>query len=91
MKNTKLKRLRLAHLWTISQAANKVGVSTLTFSRWENGVQRPQLVYLASLCSIFGKTPEELGYEDLVRVDEMPRPHEMVQLSRPKRRLSSKL
>lgn len=87
MKNTKLKRERLAHLWTIPQAADQVGVSPLTFSRWENGAQRPQLVYLASLCFTFGKTPEELGYGDLVTVDEIPSPSEVTQTPRPKRKI----
>jgi len=62
--NLKLRRARLERLWTIALAAEKVGVSLQTYSRWERGVQQPHLTSLRTLCEVFGKSPEELGFGD---------------------------
>ncbi len=63
--NVKLKRTRLQLLLTIEQAAEKVGVTHQTYSRWEKGLQKPHLTTLKLLCKAFEKKPEELGFEDL--------------------------
>ena len=61
--NKKLKQARLKRLWTIEDAANEVGVSLQTFSRWERGLQRPHLSTMKLLCEAFDNTtPEELGF-----------------------------
>ena len=41
--------------------ARRVGSSTLTVSRWELGVQTPQLHHREQLCRLFGVSARELG------------------------------
>jgi len=60
--NQKLRKARQQKRWSIEKAAEKVGVSWLTFSRWEHGTQRPRPATLDMLCTAFGMSPEELGY-----------------------------
>ena len=66
MVNHKLRAARKAKGWTIETAAEKVGVSCLTFSRWEHDTQTPYLSTLRTLCKTFGKSPKELGYQHLI-------------------------
>src|SRR5579885_644822 len=66
MVNEKLRAARKEKRWTIAVAAEKARVSWLTFSRWENGTQKPYLSTLDQLCEAFGKTPQELGFSELV-------------------------
>ena len=60
--NSQLRKARRRHLWTIKQAAARVGVSPLTYIRWEHGVQAPQLSSLSLLCQAFKARPEDLGF-----------------------------
>lgn len=69
LSNTALRQARLSKLWTIEQAAERVGVSKSTYLRWENSVQLPHLSSLARLCDVFNTTPEQLGYGNLTRSD----------------------
>jgi transcriptional regulator with XRE-family HTH domain len=62
MHNQKLRKARQQKRWSIEKAAEKVGVSALTFSRWEHGTQQPHPSTLDMLCKTFGMLPEELGY-----------------------------
>ncbi len=62
MHNQKLRKARQQKRWSIEKAAEKVGVSWLTFSRWEHGTQQPRSATLDMLCNAFGMSPEELGY-----------------------------
>jgi transcriptional regulator with XRE-family HTH domain len=64
--NAALRQARLSKLWTIEQAAERVGVSKSTYLRWENSAQMPHLSSLARLCDTFSVTPETLGYGDLL-------------------------
>jgi len=49
----------------MEKAAEKVGVSLNTYSRWETGRQRPRLYSLGLLCTTFGMKPVELGFDHL--------------------------
>jgi len=64
--NRLLKRARLSCFWTIAIAAEEVGVSLQTFSKWERGLQHPHPPSLKMLCEAFHMTPEELGFGDLI-------------------------
>lgn len=66
MINEKLHAARKEKRWTMAVAAERAGVSWLTYSRWENGVQRPYLSTLDQLCEAFGRTPQELGFSHVV-------------------------
>jgi transcriptional regulator with XRE-family HTH domain len=66
--NTRNEKLRLArrkNMWTMKETADKVGVSLVTYGRWERGIQKPHLGTLKDLCDVFGKSAEELGFGDL--------------------------
>ncbi len=60
--NEKLQRARLEKRWSVTAASRQVGVSTNTFSRWEQGLQIPQLTTLNQLMEAFEMSAEELGF-----------------------------
>lgn len=60
--NEKLRRARLEKRWSVTAASQHVGVSTNTFSRWEQGLQIPQLTTLNQLMEAFERSAEELGF-----------------------------
>ena len=64
--NIQLRRARLSRYWTIAIAAEKVGVSLQTFSRWERGLQHPHPTTLQMLCTAFNMEPKELGFGNLI-------------------------
>ncbi len=64
-RNDKLRQARRKNMWTMKETADKVGVSLVTYGRWERGIQQPHLGTLKDLCEVFGKSAEELGFGDL--------------------------
>src|SRR6266851_3172049 len=62
MKNQKLQAARKTRRWSSEVAAEKIGISPITYSRWENGKQTPYLSTLDQLCRVFQQSPEELGF-----------------------------
>lgn len=70
MVNHKLRAARKAKGWTIQKAAEKIGVSWVTYSRWEKGTQTPYLSTLRDICNALGKPPKELGFEHLIEEPE---------------------
>src|SRR5947209_11309908 len=62
MHNQKLRKAREQKHWTIEKAADKVGVSWLTYSRWENRKQEPHPTTLDMLCQAFEMSSEDLGF-----------------------------
>lgn len=60
MANSKLIAARIQKFWTQEHLAEKVGVTFVTISRWENGVQRPQPYAVKKLCQVFETSAEEL-------------------------------
>ncbi len=66
MLNHKLRAARKAKAWTIETAAEKVGVSWVTYSRWAKGTQTPYLSTVRDICKAFHKSPQDLGLEHLV-------------------------
>jgi DNA-binding XRE family transcriptional regulator len=75
MVNHKLRAARKAKAWTIETAAEKVGVSWVTYSRWEKGTQTPYLSTVRDICKAFHKSPQDLGLDHLVEesVEEEPK------------------
>jgi transcriptional regulator with XRE-family HTH domain len=67
MINQKLLTARQEKGWSIEVASARIGVSRVTYSRWENGHQEPQPSVLALLCQAFEKNASELGYAHLSR------------------------
>jgi transcriptional regulator with XRE-family HTH domain len=60
--NYKLKAARERKIWTIPEAAEKVGVDSQTYWRWENYVHQPHAYSLRKLCEVFGMSREDLGF-----------------------------
>lgn len=62
--NQKLRLARRKNMWTMQETADKVGVSLVTYGRWERGLQKPHLATLKLLCNAFEKSAEELGFDE---------------------------
>lgn len=60
--NTQLKQERLLRGWTQSDVAGHIGTDGYTVNRWERGRTSPSLYFRQRLCSLFGKSAEELGF-----------------------------
>ncbi len=81
MNNEKLKRARLDRRWSAAEAARRVGVSRVTYMRWENGEQAPHDSTLIMACSAFKLSPELLGFApEPKRVQARRKPSELVLL-----------
>lgn len=81
MFNQQLRTAREKKLWTMAQAAQAIGVSEQTYSRWENGTRKPHTSTLKMLCQAFEASPAELGFADLA-----PRPTVEVSRTQPEPR-----
>jgi Predicted transcriptional regulators len=64
--NNLLRSARIARRWTPEFVSERVGVSRNTYIRWEAGAQVPRLSSLDALCRVFGSSPAELGFSDLL-------------------------
>lgn len=73
MANQKLIAARKEKGWSIAIASARVGVSRVTYSRWENGHQEPQPTVLEMLCNAFGRSADDLGYGHLSRIPDLIR------------------
>jgi transcriptional regulator with XRE-family HTH domain len=62
MINRRLIEARRARGWTQAYLASQLAVSSITVSRWENGIQVPQAYCVHRLCQIFGLTDQQLGF-----------------------------
>jgi tetratricopeptide (TPR) repeat protein/transcriptional regulator with XRE-family HTH domain len=61
MKSHPLKVEREMRGWSQARVAKALGTTTRTVSRWELGLATPYPYYREQLCSLFGKTAQELG------------------------------
>ncbi|HEX7735235.1 MAG TPA: helix-turn-helix domain-containing protein [Ktedonobacteraceae bacterium] len=60
--NKKLQQARLDRHWSMAMAAKYVGVSRITYSRWENEEQIPHESTLVLICKAFKMSPAQLGF-----------------------------
>jgi transcriptional regulator with XRE-family HTH domain len=67
MKSDLLKAERIKRGWTQAKVAEAVGVDAKTVGRWERGKGVPYPYFRQQLCTLFGKTAEQLG---LLAVDQ---------------------
>ncbi len=75
--NLQFKQERKRRRWTQVQVATKIGMQPDTIGKWERGVDTPSLYALEKLCTLFGKSAAELGFEQVAEepvVYEEPRP-----------------
>jgi DNA-binding XRE family transcriptional regulator len=64
--NRKLRYARMKAFLSVEQAALLAEVSPTTYTRWEQGHQRPHLASLGRLCKVFEATPVQLGFGDVI-------------------------
>ncbi len=65
--NQRLKQERERRGWSQAKLAEEVGIDSTTVSRWERGLSLPYPYYREKLCTLFGKTVQEL---ELLPCDE---------------------
>src|SRR5579875_3230873 len=59
--NYLLRRAREERNWSQQEAADKIGTTLVTVSRWERNVSAPQPHAPQSRCELFGRRAHELG------------------------------
>jgi tetratricopeptide (TPR) repeat protein/transcriptional regulator with XRE-family HTH domain len=60
--NVQLRLERERRGWSQKQVAAAVGTNAVMVSRWECGVMKPGPHFRQRLCSLYGRTPQELGF-----------------------------
>lgn len=61
----RIKEQRLLNGWSLEQLAEKVGVSHVAISRWENNIRTPNMYNIIALANAFGVSSDYLlGLED---------------------------
>ncbi|HEU5373950.1 MAG TPA: tetratricopeptide repeat protein [Ktedonobacteraceae bacterium] len=62
--NDLLRQARIERNWRQHELAEQLGTTTVTVKRWERGYQQPGPYFRVKLCTLFGKSAEELGLDD---------------------------
>jgi tetratricopeptide (TPR) repeat protein/DNA-binding XRE family transcriptional regulator len=57
----RIRQERIAHNWRQRDLAERLGTTTVSVKRWERGIQQPSAYFRIKLCTLFGKSAEELG------------------------------
>jgi len=52
------------------ELAQRIGTTHVNVSRWERGITKPTLYFRRKLCSLFGKSEQELDLEPILEVKE---------------------
>jgi tetratricopeptide (TPR) repeat protein len=60
--NVQLRLERERRGWSQKQVASAIGTNAVMVSRWECGVMKPGPHFRQRLCSLYGRTPLELGF-----------------------------
>src|SRR6266700_2755461 len=67
--NNRLRQERIARNWRQRDLAEQIGTTVITVKRWERGKQQPSTHFRIKLCTLFGKSVEELG---LIEENSLP-------------------
>lgn len=59
--NDRLRQERIRRNWRQRDLADQLGTTVVTVKRWERGYQQPSTYFRVKLCTLFGKSAEELG------------------------------
>src|SRR5258707_2857330 len=65
--NKKLRQARLDRHWSATEAARRIGISRVTYTRWEREEQLPHDSTLIMACRLFKMSPEQLGFQEEVK------------------------
>ncbi|GHO96449.1 tetratricopeptide repeat protein [Reticulibacter mediterranei] len=60
-RNESLRKLRIERNWRQKDVADQLGTTITTIGRWERGDQQPGAYFRVKLCTLFGKSAQELG------------------------------
>jgi tetratricopeptide (TPR) repeat protein/transposase-like protein/transcriptional regulator with XRE-family HTH domain len=60
-RNEHLRRERIERNWRQQDLADQLGTTISTVQRWERGSQQPSAYFRVKLCTLFGKSAQELG------------------------------
>lgn len=61
--NEKLRQARISRRWSVDYAALRIGIGRTTYTRWEQGIQKPHESGMMLACKAFNLSPEQLGFE----------------------------
>ena len=56
---------RIERKWSQQDVANRIGTTHLNVSRWERGITKPGPYFRRRLCTLFGKSGQELDLESI--------------------------
>ena len=59
----RLTEARISRKWSQQDVADRIGTTHLNVSRWERGITKPGPYFRRKLCSLFGKSEQELDLE----------------------------
>ncbi len=59
----RLTEARIERNWSQQDVADRIGTTHLNVSRWERGITKPGPYFRRKLCSLFGKSEQELDLE----------------------------
>jgi tetratricopeptide (TPR) repeat protein/transcriptional regulator with XRE-family HTH domain len=59
----RLTEARIERQWSQQDVADRTGTTHVNVSRWERGITRPSPYFRRKLCSLFGKSEQELDLE----------------------------
>lgn len=69
--NKKLRQARLDRRWSATEAARRINISRVTYTRWEKGEQIPHDSTLIMACSAFKMSPNQLGFEEQIKKPQL--------------------
>ncbi len=53
-------RISIIPLWTLQEAARRIGVQQTTLGRWENGEHFPDAAKMQTVCFVYGASEPEI-------------------------------
>jgi tetratricopeptide (TPR) repeat protein/transcriptional regulator with XRE-family HTH domain len=59
----RLTEVRIERQWSQQDVADRIGTTHVNVSRWERGITRPSPYFRRKLCSLFGKSEQDLELE----------------------------
>ncbi|MDQ2903389.1 MAG: FxSxx-COOH system tetratricopeptide repeat protein [Chloroflexota bacterium] len=75
--NHRLRQERIRQNWRQREVAELLGTTVVTVTRWEQGTHQPSTYFRVKLCTLFGKSAEELGFI----TDLEPCPHNVTEIT----------
>jgi tetratricopeptide (TPR) repeat protein/transposase-like protein/transcriptional regulator with XRE-family HTH domain len=60
-RNESLRQQRIGRNWRQKDVADQLGTTITAIGRWERGDQQPSAYFRVKLCTLFGKSAQELG------------------------------